>query len=40
MNPAHQNPEFPLSLSLKLKLVEELAIYLRKLGKQVSLEYH
>ncbi len=40
MNPAHQNPEFPLSLSLKLKLVEEIVIYLRKLGKQVSLEYH
>ncbi len=40
MNPAHQNPEFPLNLSLKLKLVEEIVIYLRKLGKQVSLEYH
>ncbi len=40
MNPAHQNPEFPLSLSLKLKLVEEMAHYLRRLGKQVSLEYH
>ncbi len=40
MNPAHQNPEFPLNLGLKLKLVEEIVIYLRKLGKQVSLEYH
>ncbi|MCX7772867.1 MAG: serine/threonine-protein phosphatase [Clostridia bacterium] len=40
MNPAHQNPELPLSLSLKLKLVEEISLYLRKLGKQVSLEYH
>lgn len=40
MNPAHQNPEFPLNLSLKLRLVEEIAAYLRKLGKQVSLEYH
>ncbi|HEX9061879.1 MAG TPA: SpoIIE family protein phosphatase [Clostridia bacterium] len=40
MNPAHQNPEFPLSLSLKLKLVEEIVFYLRKLGKQVTMEYH
>jgi len=40
MNPAHQNPEFPFNLSLKLKLVEEIVIYLRKLGKQVTLEYH
>lgn len=40
MNPAHQNPELPLSLSLKLNLVEEIVLYLRKLGKQVTLEYH
>lgn len=40
MNPAHQNPEFPLSLSLKLRLVEEIVFYLRKLGKQVTIEYH
>lgn len=40
MNPAHQNPEFPLSLSLKLKLVEELADCLRGMGKQVEIEYH
>lgn len=31
MNPAHQNPEFPLNLGLKLKLVEEIAVYLRSL---------
>jgi hypothetical protein len=40
MNPAHQNPEFPFNLSLKLKLVEEITIYLKKMGKQVTLEYH
>lgn len=40
MNAAHQNPDFPLNLSLKLKLVEEIAGCLRKLGKQVSVEYH
>ncbi len=40
MNPAHQNPGFPLNLSLKLKLVEEIAECIRSLGKQVKIEYH
>ena len=40
MNPAHQNPEFPLSLGLKLKLVEEIAASLRSMGKQVEIAYH
>jgi len=40
MNPAHQNPEFPLSLGLKLKLVEEIAGQLRAMGKQVEVRYH
>lgn len=39
MNPAHQNPEFPLNLSLKLKLVEEMAQILKSLGKKISIEY-
>lgn len=40
MNPAHQNPDLPISLSLKLKLVEELAQELEKLGKDVFVEYY
>lgn len=40
MNPAHQNPEFPLNLSLKMNIVEEMADSLSKMGKKVSLEYH
>lgn len=40
INPAHQNPEFPLSLGLKLKLVEEMAECLKTLGKKVSIEYY
>jgi hypothetical protein len=40
MNPAHQNPDFPLSLGLKLKLVEEIVDCIRGIGKQVSIEYH
>ena len=40
MNPAHQNPDFPLNLGLKLKLVEEIAGTLKVLGKQVEVQYH
>lgn len=40
MNPAHQNPDLPISLSLKLKLVEELAQELEKMGKDVFVEYY
>lgn len=39
INPAHQNPDFPLNLGLKLKLVEDMAECLRSLGKHVQLEY-
>jgi len=39
INSAHQNPEFPLDLGIKLKLVEEMASCLKQLGKKVSLEY-
>ncbi|WP_342455589.1 hypothetical protein [Caloramator sp. Dgby_cultured_2] len=39
INPAHQNPEFPLDLGLKLKLVDNMAEYLKFLGKEVTVEY-
>lgn len=39
-NPAHQNPDLPLSLSLKLQLVEDMVNCLKNLGKKVTLEYH
>lgn len=40
INPAHQNPDFPLNLGLKLKLVEDLAECIRSMGKQVNIEYN
>jgi hypothetical protein len=40
MNPAHQNPDLPLSLSIKLRLVEDIAECLRSLGKEVEVEYY
>jgi hypothetical protein len=39
MNPAHQNPEFPLNMGLKFKLVEEIAAILKFAGKHISIEY-
>lgn len=39
MNPAHQNPEFPLNMGLKFKLVEEIATLLKQAGKHISIEY-
>ena len=39
INPAHQNPNFPLSLGLKSQLVRELAQQLKKMNKKVTVEY-
>lgn len=36
INPAHQNPELPVSLGLKLQMVEQLATKLRVKNKTVS----
>lgn len=40
LNPAHQNPDLPLNLGIKLKLVEDIAACLERLGKEVTVEYH
>lgn len=40
MNPAHQNPDLPLDLSIKLKLVKEIAKCLESMGKEVRMEYY
>lgn len=40
LNPAHQNPGMPISLGLKLGLINDLAEELRLAGKKVTVEYY
>lgn len=39
INPAHQNPDFPLDFGMKLKLVSEMVKCLEGMGKTVEVEY-
>lgn len=39
VNPAHQNPDLPVDLSIKLKLVDELKEIMERLGKKVKLNF-
>ncbi|HSN59235.1 MAG TPA: serine/threonine-protein phosphatase, partial [Clostridiaceae bacterium] len=39
INPAHQNPDFPLDLSIKLNKILELKEILEGLGKKVTLNF-
>ena len=39
INPAHQNPNLPISFSVKMRLVEELSACLKKMGKKIKVSY-
>ena len=39
VNPAHQNPDLPINFNIKMNLVEELSVSLRKMGKRVRISY-
>jgi len=38
VNPAHQNPELPHQLEIRLAVVREIAEELRKRGKEINIE--
>lgn len=40
VNPAHQNPNFPLDFSLKIKLMKEIKHILTSMGKNVEISYY
>lgn len=40
MNPAHQNPNLPISFSIKMQLIIELTKTLKKIGKRVNVTYY
>lgn len=39
INPAHQNPDLPISFNIKMRLTEELGSCLKKMGKRVRVSY-
>ncbi len=39
VNPAHQNPDLPINFSIKMRLVDELATCLKKMGKKIKVSY-
>lgn len=40
MNPAHQNPKMSIDFSIKLRMIEDLAKFLEKMGKRVEVSYY
>ena len=40
LNPAHQNPDMPISLSIKLRLVKDIASCLQKMGKPTEIKFY
>ncbi len=39
VNPAHQNPNLPINFSIKMRLVDQLAECLRRMGKKIKVSY-
>ena len=39
VNPAHQNPNLPISFNIKMNLVKELSEHLKKMGKKIKVIY-
>ncbi len=39
INPAHQNPDLPIGFNIKMRLIDQLAECLRKMGKRIKVSY-
>lgn len=39
INPAHQNPDLPINFNIKMRLIDELALCLQKMGKRIKVSY-
>ena len=39
VNPAHQNPDLPINFNIKMRLVDELADCLKRMGKRIKVSY-
>lgn len=39
VNPAHQNPDLPITFNIKMNLVEELCECLKQMGKRIKVSY-
>jgi hypothetical protein len=39
INPAHQNPSLPIGFSIKMRLIDELADCLKRMGKQIKVSH-
>ncbi len=39
VNPAHQNPDLPITFNIKMNLVEELSACLKQMGKRIKVSY-
>lgn len=39
VNPAHQNPNLPITFNIKMQIVEELSEALKKMGKKIKISY-
>ncbi len=39
VNPAHQNPDFPIDFNIKLRIISEIIDALKQMGKKVDLTY-
>ena len=39
INPAHQNPDLPITFNIKMSIVEQLSSALEKMGKRIKVSY-